>query len=110
MKATAAGFFFSHVKVFCGCCCFLSKSTILTFHVFGNQIYVETTRDVSVLNGETKAHGASAEFLPPLDKISDGAFLPKAQFTFFLTQHSAGMGSDGKLAEKKKHFHMVTGR
>lgn len=74
----------------------------MSFHVFINQIYVETPEDLFVLTGEIAARGASAEFLPPLDEISNGPFLPKAQFPFFLTQHSARMGSDGKLAEKKK--------
>lgn len=33
---------------------------------------------------------------------------PSSAVHRFPTQHSKGMGSDGKLAEKK-HFHMVTG-
>lgn len=83
--------------------------TFVSFHVFVNQIYVETTGDLFVLNGETTEHGASAEFLPPLDEISNGPFLPKAQFTFF--SHSTLQGwavMENWL--KKKHFHMVTGR
>lgn len=51
---------------------------------------METTRDLFVLNGETTVHGASAEILPPLGEISNGPFLPKAQFTFF--SHSTLQG------------------
>lgn len=68
----------------------LVRYTFVSFHVLVNQIYVETTGDLFVLNCGTTVHGTSAEFLPPLDESSNGPFLPKAQFTSF--SHSTLQG------------------
>lgn len=84
------GFFFTSVQ-----------NTFVSFHVFGNQIYVESTGDVFVLNGETTGPGASAEFLPPLDEISNGPFHPKALFTFFSHGSLQGWAVMENWLEKK---------
>lgn len=76
----------------------------MSFDVFVNQIYVETTGDLFVLNGDT-VHGTSAEFLPPLDEISNGPFLPKAQFTFFFSHSTLqGWAVMENWLKKKKAF------
>lgn len=62
-------------------------------------------QETYLFDGETTVQGASAESLPPLDEISNGPFLPKAQFTFF--SHTTLQGwavMENWLKKKKKTF------